>query len=79
MRVAHGIVLEIRPEGLPDGLRAGGGRAGRDEGKGRLKTESSAFGLSNWPHRTAVSWNREVSVGSILRDERAKINGFLWT
>ena len=29
--VVHCIVLEIRPEGLPDGLRVGGGRGGMRE------------------------------------------------
>lgn len=79
VRVAHCLVLEIRPEGLPDGMRVGGGGAGREEGKGRLKHEPSALGLSNWPHGPAGSWKREGSARSILRDKRAKISGFLRT
>jgi len=34
-------------------------QGGRDEGKGRLKTESSAFGLSNWVNcRVIPKWGR---------------------
>lgn len=55
------------------------GWAGREEGKGRLKNEPSALGLSNWPHGPAGSWKREGSARSILRDKRAKISGFLRT
>lgn len=47
MIVAYCIVSEIRPEGLPDGLRGGGGGVGRDEEKGKLQNECSTFGLSN--------------------------------
>lgn len=45
--MAYCIVVEIRPEGLPDGLRVGGSGEGRDEEKGKLQNECSTFGVSN--------------------------------
>lgn len=42
------LILEVRPEGLPDGLKAEGGEVGEeDEWKGRIKNESFIFGLSS--------------------------------
>lgn len=51
MIVVHCIVLEIRPEGLPDGLRVGGGRGG---GMRERKDSKMILRRSNWPQGTAV-------------------------
>lgn len=42
----RGIVLEVRPEGLPDGWRVGGGGV-RERGKGKNQTEILRF----WPEQ----------------------------
>lgn len=67
--VAPCIVLEIRPEGLPDGMRVGEGGVGRE-----TQNERSASGLSNWPHGPACRVMEERGLGEEHFERRESKN-----